>query len=199
MKPEVHAQLIDIADRLGNDLTGIINQMIHESIPAFRKRANELGRSIFEPEGETPPPEYRPITWMVIAEAMKAPVANRASRLLELAEKKQLSGILTMERAKELLDLLGAGFVPPATNLENMLNPKAAVEAANPGWKTSKINAPPGQGKSDVKPQTPGTGGGVDRPEEGQALGGEGEPGVRPKRKKNPPGGIRKDKNSGAE
>src|SRR5665213_4105246 len=44
LSPEVHQELIDVARHLGVDLTGLINQMLAESRPAFLRRATELAK-----------------------------------------------------------------------------------------------------------------------------------------------------------
>jgi hypothetical protein len=42
LKPELHRELLSMADALGLDLTGLINSLIVESLPPFRERVGAL-------------------------------------------------------------------------------------------------------------------------------------------------------------
>jgi predicted HicB family RNase H-like nuclease len=45
LPPQVHSQLLDIANDLGLDLSSLINMMLKSSLPRFLGLAKELGDS----------------------------------------------------------------------------------------------------------------------------------------------------------
>jgi hypothetical protein len=89
-RPEVHRELLDIARHLGLDLSGLLNQMIQESLPSYLRRATTIAeeqaeaRSQFELHAFSLPAGHEDLLLLVVDAGRQYPAGE--ARLTALAE-----------------------------------------------------------------------------------------------------------------
>ncbi|HVK16576.1 MAG TPA: hypothetical protein VM533_06480 [Fimbriiglobus sp.] len=92
---ESHQQLLDIAAALGADLTGLVNQMIRESLPRYAKRAEEENARLVATRlsGEKlHVPTNEPVIVQMFLAARKEPDHRQAGVMEEVARRFQQPG-----------------------------------------------------------------------------------------------------------
>src|SRR5207248_1390032 len=88
-RPELHQQLLDIAKHLESDLSGLVNQMIAEALPAFLDRATgiatrrEMAQKRFRDAVSPAGPEHDEAVRLAVAAGRDRPEPEQLKAMYE--------------------------------------------------------------------------------------------------------------------